>query len=159
MAAALCKINVGKPGLGAAHASYITRLSALDPDRKDRQERDAPDRRGRLALLPLGHDEDDPEADQGTDLDRDLSEWSFSEVAGGTLPAERDEDPIWTWNAARFITGDDYGIGRTDKKPSKEIQEHERMLTEKMAARTGPPGGPLTLKQKIDNARTYFGSK
>ena len=40
MAAALAKLSVGRPGLGAAHASYITRMSALDPDHKNGSDRD-----------------------------------------------------------------------------------------------------------------------
>jgi hypothetical protein len=36
-ASPLAKLSVGKSGYGAAHASYITRMSALDPQGRERE--------------------------------------------------------------------------------------------------------------------------
>ena len=46
-AAPIAKVSVGKSGYGVAHASYITRMSALDPEGRERlglgeQEQDQP---------------------------------------------------------------------------------------------------------------------
>ena len=38
MAMPVTKVSVGKSGYGAAHASYITRFSALDPEGRDRTQ-------------------------------------------------------------------------------------------------------------------------
>jgi len=35
MASPIAKVSIGRSGYGAAHASYITRLSALDPQRRE----------------------------------------------------------------------------------------------------------------------------
>jgi hypothetical protein len=40
-ASSIAKVSVGKSGCGAAHASYITRMSALDPEGRDRARSNA----------------------------------------------------------------------------------------------------------------------
>src|SRR5215831_17146686 len=104
MAAPLAKLSVGRPGLGAAHASYITRISALEPERNERESSDSQERDHPLVMVHGDHTE--PESlweeatDEGTDEGPDVLD----------SPAKPDADPIWTWNAPDYITGDSYGM-------------------------------------------------
>lgn len=79
MAEAFAKFRVGTPGAGASHASYITRASALEPDKQQN--------RGT---------ETDPNSDESTvrvTLEDNLDDRA---LAG---QSEQDTDPVWTWNA------------------------------------------------------------
>src|ERR1044071_4870032 len=89
MTAAFAKFRVGTAGAGSSHASYITRTSALEPDKQ----------RNRGTELDV-RDEDDSVAGA---LDDHLKEHTFDEEP------DHDADPVWTWNAPSFLTGDDYG--------------------------------------------------
>src|SRR5215510_3694079 len=89
MSAAFAKFRVGTPGAGSSHASYITRASALEPDRD----------RNRGVELNLNR-EDNSVAGA---LDDHLKERAFDDEP------EHDADPVWTWNAPSFLTADDYG--------------------------------------------------
>lgn len=40
----IAKVSVGRTGCGAAHASYITRMTALDPEGRDRTRAEAEER-------------------------------------------------------------------------------------------------------------------
>jgi hypothetical protein len=130
MAAAFAKLNVGRSGLGAAHASYITRMSALDPRARDHEQ---------TADRTLGEHLDDRAISAEPDLDA---------------------DPIWTWNVPDYITGDSYSVRpEGQKKPAKETVAQERMLSDKISGRSNRTGASMTLKEKIDNAWIYFGSR
>src|SRR5712692_4577786 len=100
MAAAFAKFRVGTPGAGSSHASYITRASALEPDRQ----------RARETELELSR-EDNSVADA---LDDHRNEREFGEEP------DHDADPVWTWNAPNFLTGDDYGSdeSKSSRAPS-----------------------------------------
>ena len=50
-ASSIAKVSVGKSGCGAAHASYITRMSALDPEGRERARSNAEERFEQLSLL------------------------------------------------------------------------------------------------------------
>jgi hypothetical protein len=50
-ASSIAKVSVGKSGCGAAHASYITRMSALDPEGRDRARSNAEERFEQRSLL------------------------------------------------------------------------------------------------------------
>ena len=50
-ASSIAKVSVGKSGCGAAHASYITRMSALDPEGRDRVRSNAEERFEQRSLL------------------------------------------------------------------------------------------------------------
>src|SRR5262245_53887579 len=157
MAAPLAKLSVGRPGLGAAHASYITRISALEPERNERESSDSQERDHPLVMVPGDHSE--PESlweeatDEGTDERPDVPD------SPGTSAAKPDADPIWTWNAPDYITGDSYGIrSEGANKPRKNVQSHDGFLADKMASGPGHNQDKLPLKEKIDNARCYFGS-
>jgi hypothetical protein len=120
MAAAFAKLKVGRSGLGAAHASYITRMSALDPDHRDRDQ------------------------SAGKTLAEDLDDRAIGPEA------EIDADPIWTWNVPTYITGDTYSVrSQAQKKATKQPQAREPNRAEPR----------MDLKEKIDNARFYFGSR
>src|SRR5215813_8092741 len=103
MAAPLAKLSVGRPGLGAAHASYITRISALDPDHNERDSRDDRERDHPLLAVESDHSETESlweeASDEGTDERPDVPS------IPGTSETDRDADPIWTWNAPDYITG------------------------------------------------------
>src|SRR5262245_24861068 len=157
MAAPLAKLSIGRPGLGAAHASYITRTSALEPERNERESSESQERDHPLVMVQGDHSE--PESlwvevtDEGTDERPDVPDIHAS------LESERDADPIWTWNAPDYITRDSYGIRSegADKTP-KNVQSHNRFLADKMAPGSGHNQDKLPLKEKVENARCYFGS-
>src|SRR5215471_20101796 len=109
MAAALAKLSVGRPGLGAAHASYITRMSALDPDHKNGQYRDSEERPEPLVMVD-GDPSPEPERVLASTIDQDMAERSLPELGRQNPEADRDADPVWTWNAPDYITGDSYGV-------------------------------------------------
>lgn len=139
MSAPFAKLSVGRPGLGAAHASYITRMSALDPDRRERQQ-DELGRGGTLDTGGLGRSAVE------TIGEEDLDERALGGQLSAAGEADRDDDPIWTWNTPDYITGDSYGPS------SIEVEGREASGKPEQAGRG------LTLKEKIENARTYFAS-
>jgi hypothetical protein len=140
MTAAFAKFRVGTPGAGSSHASYITRASALESDRQQ----------NRTAELDLNRDE---ESVAGA-LDDHLKERAFCEEAG------HDADPVWTWNAPSFLTGDDYGSD--ESRPSRaprDVTPQDALLTEKMMAPITSPKARRRLREKVANVRAFFGSK
>src|SRR6516225_7568006 len=104
MAAALAKLSVGRPGLGAAHASYITRMSALDPDHKKGDDRDSEERLGPLVMVE-GDPSPEPERVLASTIDQDMAERELPELGRQDSEADRDADPVWTWNVPNYITG------------------------------------------------------
>ena len=104
MAAALAKLSVGRPGLGAAHASYITRMSALDPDHKKGDDRDSEERLGPLVMVE-GDPSPEPERVMASTIDHDMTERTLPELGRQDSQADRDADPVWTWNVPDYITG------------------------------------------------------
>src|SRR5262249_18215886 len=103
----LTKVSVGKAGLGAAHASYITRLSALDPDGRERTTSSLADR-GEQPSLFDNRERMGEELTVSATLDANLSGRALNhEGTKGAGP--RDVDPIWTWNAPGFLTGEGDG--------------------------------------------------
>lgn len=140
MAEAFAKLRVGTPGAGASHASYITRASALEP--KKQQNRGT---------------ETYPNSDESTvsvTLDNNLDVRAIDDQDA------QDVDPVWTWNAPMFLTGDDCrsGDSRSSSGP-RAVSERDRLLTEKMMARVTSPNRRTRLKEKVANVRAYFGSK
>lgn len=157
MAAALCKFAVGKSGLGAAHASYITRLSALDPNDKRREKEDEREE-DRAGFIRDEAEERGPSVAET--LDRNLDERALAPPSREDERPDRNEDPIFTWNAPSFVTGDSYGIEQPEgsKKPAKDVQENERMVAEKIKNKPWLRT-EFTLREKIENVRAYFGTK
>jgi hypothetical protein len=140
MSAAFAKFRIGTPGSGSSHASYITRTSALEPDKQRAREIDWEPNR-----------EDNRVAGA---LDDHLNERAFDDES------EPDADPVWTWNAPNFLTGDDYGSdeSRPSRAPS-DVTPQDALLTEKMMAPITSPKARRRLREKVANVRAFFGSK
>src|SRR6266446_4372915 len=136
-ASSIAKVSVGRSGCGAAHASYITRMSALDPEGQDRARSNTEERFEQRSLLT--HDQTEKTEPRVTETLRDnLDHRSLDaekEHGGG---GQRDADPVWTRNAPDFLTG--YTNGRTPGLGQSNASEK------------------LSLKEKTENLRLYFGS-
>jgi hypothetical protein len=135
----IAKVSIGKSGYGVAHASYITRLSALDPDRMATEKggEQVPDQ----PHLGVYEDGQNGLSSVRAALEENLDERALrdgKEHAGGD---QRRSDPIWTWNAPEFLTGDSHGT-RSDIGLD-ETRERE---------------GQLGLKEKVQNVKDYFAS-
>jgi len=139
MAAAFAKFRVGTPGAGSSHASYITRASALDPDRH----------RNRGVELDLNRDEDSV----ARALDDNLNERAFDEKS------DPDADPVWTWNAPSFLTGDEYGRDSKPPRSPRDVNRQDALLTQKMMAPITSLKARRRLREKVANVRAFFGSK
>src|SRR5215471_21620732 len=142
----IAKVSVGKSGHGSSHAAYITRMSALDPRGRER-EKSGDQRAEQLSLFAL----------DGTGMSRPTAretlEDSLSErgLAGGKEHGAAEQnraDPIWTWNAPEFLTGDG-GRARSDA----ELREGSETSCGEVDRRD-----KLTLKEKVQNVKDYFGS-
>src|SRR6266705_776852 len=104
-AAPIAKVSVGKSGYGVAHASYITQMSALDPEGKEgvglrEQEHD------QSSLFTNDVVKTEPTA-------RETIEQNLHEEALDNAGANQNRSlagPVWTWNAPHFLTGDGCGI-------------------------------------------------
>jgi MobA/VirD2-like, nuclease domain len=136
-ASPIAKVSVGRSGCGAAHASYITRMSALDPEGRDRARSSAVERYEQLSLLT--HDQTEKTEPSVTETLRDNSDHRSLDVEkehgrGG----QRDADPVWTRNAPDFLTGDTNG--RSPELGKSNASEK------------------LCLREKTENLRLYFGS-
>jgi hypothetical protein len=141
MPEAFAKFRVGTPGSGAAHASYITRASALEPNH---------------------------ERDHGSQLDLNLDEMSVAAALDDNLSDRalnqgedsNEADPVWTWNAPSHLTGDDYGIqqGNTarliDKNATTDTLSKSRTTVANLSRNRAE-----RLREKVTNVRTYFGYK
>ena len=68
-ASSIAKMSVGRSGCGAAHASYITRMSALDPEGRDRANSNAEQPSEQLSLLT--HDQAEKTEPRVTETLRD----------------------------------------------------------------------------------------
>ena len=136
-ASPIVKVSVGRSGCGAAHASYITRMSALDPEGRDRTRRNAEERFEQLSLLTHDHiEKTEPSVTETLRDNLDLRSLDAEKGHGGG--DQRDADPVWTRNAPDFLTSDtngrnpELGQSNTSEKPS--------------------------LKERTENLRLYFGS-
>jgi len=140
MAAAFAKFRVGTPGAGSSHASYITRASALEPDRH----------RNRGVELDLDRDDNSV---AGT-LDDHLNDRAIDNQK------DNDADSVWTWNAPNFLTGDDYGSDESkSSRALSDVTAQDAILTEKMMAGVTSQNDRRRLKEKVANVRAFFGSK
>ena len=144
-AAPIAKVSVGKSGYGVAHASYITRMSAVDPEGKERvglreQEQDQP------SLFTNDLVKTEPTARET--LEQNLREQALDNA--GTNQNGSPADPVWTWNAPDFLTEDGYGI-RPEFKSRRAARANGRV---------GKPDAQdkLSLKEKIQNVKDYFAS-
>jgi len=135
-ASSIAKVSIGRSGCGAAHASYITRMSALDPQGRDR-ERERAEPAEQLSLFAREQTENS-EPRVAETLKENLDGRSLGEGKEHGRGGQRDADPVWTWNSPDFLTGDSCGT------------------SPKLDHSTTPE--KLTLKEKTENVRLYFGS-
>jgi MobA/VirD2-like, nuclease domain len=142
----IAKVSIGKSGYGAAHASYITRLSALDPEGRERAQRI--DEWSDQPALFTDDDRGRPEPSVRETVDENLDERTLAQNKEHAGDDRHHVDPVWTWNAPQFLTGEAHGI-----KPELNPQTARR--TEKPARETGEK---LTLKEKVQNVKAYFAS-
>jgi len=71
-----------------------------------------------------------------------------------------DADPVWTWNAPNFLTGDDYGSDESkSSRALSDVTAQDAILTEKMMAGVTSQNDRRRLKEKVANVRAFFGSK
>jgi hypothetical protein len=141
MAEAFAKFRVGTPGAGAAHASYITRYSALEPNGE----------RNRGSQLELN----DYQMSVAAVLDEDLRDRMLDE---GDRTDE--VDPVWTWNAPSYLTGDHYGI-QEDKSARvlRQVSGRDGALHNRITAGITSPERRKRLEEKTAKLRAFFGSK
>src|SRR5262245_4649788 len=140
MPEAFAKFRVGSPGAGAAHASYITRTSALEPNYEHP---------GNQLQLNL-HDES-----VGAALDDHLNDRALDQSVS---PA--DADPVWTWNAPSHLTEDNYGTQQWNTgRLSDNNPAHDKASNGKKMTRTTWQKRSERLREKVTNLRTYFGYK
>jgi hypothetical protein len=153
MAMPMTKVSVGKSGYGAAHASYITRMSALDPDRgRELNERQAEEQMS----VPVYGGGPGAGPTVSETLNDNLHERALKEERSMAATPARNADPIWTWNAPEFLTGERHGtrpewadksrqtVGAKPIEPQPTDQKsHER----------------LTLAEKIENIKVHFRSR
>src|SRR5258706_14927296 len=144
----IAKVSIGKSGYGAAHASYITRMSALDPDGRDRQ-RNGEDNRDEQMSLITQDERTQREPNASETLEENLNRQSLdqSKEQGGVRHS--DADPVWTWNAPEFLTNDRFGT-RSELRSRHTDQTHREVGAQ--------DNGKLTIKEKFQNVRDYFGS-
>jgi hypothetical protein len=123
-------------------------MSALDPDGRERQRNGEDNRDEQLSLLT--HDERTEREPNVTEtLDERLNDQSMDQPKeqGGTN--HPDADPVWTWNAPGFLTQDRFGT-RLELKSRHTDQTHKEVGAQDK--------GKLTIKEKVQNVRDYFGS-
>src|SRR6266705_1886787 len=104
-ASPITKVSVGRSGCGATHASYITRMSALDPEGRDRARGNPEERFEQLSLMTHDHTEK-TEISVTETLRDNLDHRSLDAEKEHGDGRQRDADPVWTWNAPYFLTGD-----------------------------------------------------
>ena len=98
----------------------------------------------------------------GQDIRRVLSDYRFTEDKSPSIDTIQtgDHDPIWTWNAPSFLTGDTYGI--VEQLPLAvldDLPDPARMRFQTMKQRLTSPDAAVRLKEKVENLTAYFTSK
>jgi hypothetical protein len=144
----IAKVSIGKSGYGAAHASYITRMSALDPDGRERQRSGEENRDEQMSLLTRD-ERTQGEPNLTETLDENLNDQSLDQTKEHGGAHHPDADPVWTWNAPEFLTDDRFGT-RPELRSRHTDQTHKGVGVQDK--------GKLTIKEKVQNVRDYFGS-
>ena len=141
MAEAFAKFRVGTPGAGAAHASYITRTSALEPHSW----------RNRGAQLELN----DAQISVGAALEQDLNDHGLDRA-----DPRDDTDPVWTWNAPSYLTGDHCGVQEDESsRILSRVAQCDHAVHDRVTAGITSPNRRQRLEEKVTRLRAYFGSK
>src|SRR5215510_12489674 len=140
MAEAFAKFRVGTPGAGAAHASYITRYSALEPNAEYTRWRQLELKEDQISV---------PAA-----LDEDLHDRALDEP-----DRANDLDPVWTWNAPSFLTADHYGTQEHESaRVVQGVSKRDATLHDKMTAGINSRNRRIRLAEKTAKLRAHFGS-
>src|SRR6185503_18367926 len=147
MAMPMTKVSVGKSGYGAAHASYITRFSALDPEGRTRE------RSFTELSLPYYGTGAGAEPTVSETLNDNLSERALNQEKNTRGARGRDADPIWTWNAPQFLTGEWYGNRLEGYNNNRPTEANDRRAAEQK------PQDRLTLAEKVENIKLHFRSR
>src|SRR5215469_10904900 len=155
MAMPLAKVSVGKSGCGAAHASYITRLSALDPEQAHRG-RDPAEERASSISLPFQALDSAAGPSVSQTIDEHLSARSLTAQGSMAGAYGGDVDPIWTWNAPGYLTGERHG---TRPEWTQSGNNDGRGNTNNHGSDVPRSQDKLSLKEKIENVKLYFGSR
>ncbi len=141
MAEAFAKFRVGTPGAGAAHASYITRTSALEPNSW----------RSRGGQLELA----DAQIGVGAALVEDLNDHGLDRAG-----VPDDADPVWTWNAPSYLTGDHYGIQEEESSHLlNRVARDNSSRHDRITAGVTSPNRRQRLEEKVAKLRAHFAGK
>jgi hypothetical protein len=141
MAEAFAKFRVGMPGAGAAHASYITRYSALEPNGE----------RNRGSQLELN----EHQVSVAAALDEDLRDRALDEE-----DRSDEVDPVWTWNAPSYLTADHYGLQEgKSARVLRQVSGRDGALHNRITAGITSPERRKRLEEKTAKLRAFFGSK
>jgi len=154
MAMPLTKVSIGKSGYGAAHASYITRLSAIDPAGREREQAELQCQENLSRSIDGAGVEREPSGSET--LDDNLNQGALRKERSMGDGTARDADPIWAWNAPQFLTGERYG---TRSEWADEGRQSERSKPRDHHATEEHAPDILTLAQKVDNVKLYFRSR
>jgi hypothetical protein len=107
MGAAMINVSVGRAGHGAANVAYITRLSALNPEEHQR-EKEAREH-GLSGYTSYISREGALEPSAAQSIEEVVNEKALAENAADNPDRQIDAEPIWTWNAPEYVTGDAFG--------------------------------------------------
>jgi hypothetical protein len=88
-------------------------------------------------------------------LEEDLHDRALDEVD------RADEvDPLWTWNAPSYLTGDHYGIQEHESsRVLHQVSERNSSLHDRITAGITSPNRRTRLEEKTAKLRAHFGSK
>jgi hypothetical protein len=101
-------------------------------------------------MLLLTHDErTQREPNASETLEENLNEQSLDQTKEHAGRHRTDADAVWTWNAPEFLTDDRFGT-RPELRSRHTDQTHKEVGVEDK--------GKLTIKEKVQNVRDYFGS-
>src|SRR6185503_14115945 len=130
------------------HASYITRLSALDPEARERAN-SLEERQGQRSLFT-----DDESGGLLPSLretvEENLNERALAKNKEHSGADQPKVDPVWTWNAPQFLTGEINGTDPELNPPHAKGKDKSRTA--------GEPNEKITLKEKVQNVKDYFAS-
>src|SRR5262249_26223542 len=87
-------------------------------------------------------------------LDEDLHDRALDEPDRAS-----DVDPVWTWNAPSFLTGDQYGTqGHESSRVLQGVSQRDVALHDKMTAGITSRNRRIRLAEKTAKLRAHFGS-
>lgn len=150
---AVASARVSRAG-GGKHLPYLVRPEALRPDRTregTREGRDSPHFEHRLNKVGA----------RGKGASGSLGEKAAAHEEArerkGDGSSLHEADAVWTWNAPSYVTGDSYGAGDGRSEARRKVRLERGLKLAGVADSERPGSGPLTLEEKAEKARAYFG--